>query len=63
MSKKILLPLCLAGFTQVLAQKDSLPQRTLDEVIVTANKIEQKQSSTGKVVTVITHEQLSRSAG
>lgn len=58
-----MLPLCLIGGTHLLAQQDSLPQHNLDEVIVTANKFEQKQSSTGKVVTVISHEQLSRSAG
>ncbi len=37
--------------------------KTLDEVIVTANKFEQKQSQTGKVVTVITREQLEKSSG
>lgn len=40
------------------AQTDSSQQATLQEVIVTANKIPQKQSQTGKVVTVITKEQL-----
>jgi vitamin B12 transporter len=45
-----------------LLSQDST-SRTLDEVILTANKFEQKQSTTGKVVTVIGKEQLSRSAG
>ena len=36
---------------------------TLDEVIVTANKFEQKQSQTGKVITVITKAQLQKNAG
>lgn len=36
---------------------------TLDQVILTANKFEQKQSQTGKVVTVITKEQLQKSSG
>lgn len=35
----------------------------LNEVIVTANKIEQKQNTTGKVITVITKEELEKSAG
>ncbi len=37
--------------------------KTLDEVIVTANKAVQKQSTTGKVVTVITKEQINKSSG
>lgn len=39
------------------AQQDST-SKTLDEVIVTANKFEQKQHETGKIVTVITREDL-----
>ncbi|MEP7232100.1 MAG: TonB-dependent receptor [Ginsengibacter sp.] len=45
----------------VQEQKDTT--KTLDEVIVTANKFPQKQSETGKVVTIITQEQLQRSFG
>ncbi|MEJ7672681.1 MAG: TonB-dependent receptor plug domain-containing protein [Chitinophagaceae bacterium] len=37
--------------------------KTLDPVIITANKIAQKQSSTGKVITVITKEQIEKSSG
>lgn len=37
--------------------------KTLDEVIVTANKFPQKQSETGKVVTIITQDQLQKSFG
>ncbi len=37
--------------------------KTLDEVIITANKFPQKQSETGKVVTVITKEQIDKSSG
>ena len=36
---------------------------TLDEVIVTANKTEQKQSTTGKVITIIDQACLKRNAG
>jgi vitamin B12 transporter len=48
-----------------LLQKDSVQKTasTLDDVIVTANKIEQKQNTTGKVVTVITSAQLNAHAG
>ncbi|NCI45417.1 TonB-dependent receptor plug domain-containing protein [Sediminibacterium soli] len=45
------------------AQTDSVRTRLLDEVVVTANKTEQKQSTTGKVVTVITKQQIEKSAG
>lgn len=48
--------------SQLQAQQDStaIP---LDEVILTANKYPQKQSETGKVVTVIDRQQLEKSAG
>ena len=45
------------------SQKDSLNTNTLEEVIVTANKVEQKQNSTGKVVTVINAANLQANAG
>lgn len=45
------------------AQQDSTKTKELDAVTVTASKIEQKQSATGKVVTVITKEQLEKSSG
>lgn len=45
---------------QLRAQTDS-SGKILDEAIVTANKFEQKQSQTGKVVTVINKEQIERS--
>jgi len=46
--------------TTLLAQKDTV---ILDEVVVTANKLEQKQSTTGKVITVITKAQIEKSGG
>ncbi len=46
--------------SRVLAQADSI--RNLADVVVTANKFPQKQSETGKVLTVITHEQLLQSS-
>lgn len=45
----------------VAQTKDTTNQ--LEQVIVTANKIEQKQNSTGKVITVITKEELEKSVG
>lgn len=48
--------------SQLLAQQDTTA-RVLDEAIVTANKFEQKQSQTGKVVTVITKDILEKSSG
>ena len=63
MSKKTMLLLTLLAGTELLAQKDSSGTRVLDEVVVTANKQEQKQSTTGKVISVISREQLERSSG
>ena len=67
--------MCLITTTLLFGQKeksatlkDSVQKRTdstisLEEVIVTANKVEQKQSSTGKVVTVINAATLQANAG
>ncbi len=51
----------LAASLPAIAQQDTT--KNLDPVTVTANKIEQKQSTTGKVVTVISKEQLEKSSG
>lgn len=72
MSKKLIsLSVCLIATTLLFGQKDNLSKNSitdktatsLDDVIVTANKIEQKQNTTGKVVTVISAEQLRAHAG
>lgn len=60
MSKTITLLACMLTGQFLFAQKDTV---VLDEVVVTANKFEQKQSSTGKVITVITKEQIEKSGG
>ena len=63
MSKKLtLLSTALLVATALLAQQDT-STHSLDEVVVTANKIAQKQSTTGKVVTVISKEQIEKSGG
>ena len=46
----------------LFAQQDPA-YKTLDQVIITANKLPQKQSTTGKVITVIGKEQLEKSSG
>ena len=46
--------------TQLRAQQDTT---SLGEVVVTTNKYPKKQSETGKVVTIITREQLEKSGG
>ncbi len=46
---------------QLTAQVDS--SKTLNEAFVTANRFEQKQDQTGKLVTVINKEQIERSNG
>ena len=76
MSKKLItLSVGLIASTLLFGQKDTLSKNatakkvvektssTLDDVIVTANKIEQKQNTTGKVVTIITSAQLNARAG
>ncbi len=63
MSKKLtLLSTALLVATAILAQQDT-SYHSLDEVVVTANKVAQKQSSTGKVVTVISKEEIEKSTG
>lgn len=48
-------------FSSPIFAQDS--SRVLDPLVVTANKTEQKQSTTGKVITVISKEQIGKSAG
>lgn len=62
MKKKIFIVAAVIISGQLTAQQDSTG-KLLDEVIMTANKLPQKQSTTGKVVTVITREQIERSSG
>ena len=61
--KKTFFVLAAAMVSSQLSAQDSAQSRQLDEVVVTANKYPQKQSSTGKVLTVITREQLLRNSG
>ena len=67
MSKKIFsLSWLLASGIALHAQSqwaDTTKTATLDEVVVTANKFPQKQSTTGKVITVINREQIEKSSG
>ncbi len=63
MSQKLMLLSLLMAGSNVFAQKDTSQTKILDEVVVTANKLEQKQSTTGKVITVITKAQIEKSNG
>ncbi len=70
MSKKIItLSVCLIATTTLVfgQQKDSLQKNNnatqLEDVIVTANKIEQKQNGTSKVMTIITAAQIQQNVG
>ncbi len=60
MKGKILMVAAVCFSSQLYAQKDST---RLDEVIVTATRQPVKQSQTGKVVTVISKDQIEKSAG
>lgn len=68
MSKKhwALLMLSVAGsstvFAQTIGDSDSTAKQ-LNEVVVTATKYPLKQSQTGKVVIVISHDEIARSTG
>ena len=62
MKKKIFIAAAVIFSSYAQAQKDTTV-KTLDEVIVTANKFPQKQSETGKVVNIITQDQLQKSFG
>jgi vitamin B12 transporter len=62
MNRKFFSIALMAVSVTALAQ-DSTKTKELDAVTVTTSKIEQKQSATGKVVTVITKEQLEKSSG
>lgn len=69
MSKKMFtLSVCLIATTLVFGQqKDSIQKNNnstqLEDVIVTANKIEQKQNGTSKVMTIISAAQIQQNAG
>jgi vitamin B12 transporter len=71
MKKKIFIVAAIFFSSQLFAQKDSVvineefPTTSIEllRVIVTANKYPQKQSQTGKVVTVISEEIIERSKG
>lgn len=62
MKKNVFLLAAIAAAQGVYAQKDST-QNILDEVVVTATKSPKKLSETGKVLTVITKEQIEKSDG
>ena len=60
--KFILLTTAFTAVTYLLQAQDSAYNQ-LNEVIVTANRYEQKQNTTGKVVTVINKDMIEKSAG
>ncbi len=62
MKKRIFIAAAVIFSSQVQAQKDTA-NKTLDEIIITATKFPIKQSETGKVVNVITQDQLQKSFG
>lgn len=62
MKKRFFVVAAIMISSQLHAQQDTTG-KVLDEAVVTANKFEQKQSQTGKVVTVISKEQLEKSTG
>lgn len=63
MKRGFLLVAAVFSSSYLQAQQDSSSSTLLDQVIVTANKLPQKQNSTGKIITVISKEQLEKSNG
>jgi vitamin B12 transporter len=62
MIKRLLALPALFAVIQTNAQ-DSIKTKQLDDVVVTATKYPVKLSETGKVVTIVSHEQIERSGG
>jgi len=62
MKKKIFVVAAMMISSRLLAQDDTTG-KSMDEVVMTANKYPNKTSLTGKVLTVITRQQLERSGG
>ena len=60
MKKKIFVVAALLIGSHLLAQEDTI-SKTMDEVVITANKFPQKESGTGKLVSLITKEQIEKS--
>ncbi|HEX4877554.1 MAG TPA: TonB-dependent receptor [Chitinophagaceae bacterium] len=60
MKRKFFVLAAVLFSTQLQAQSDTT---LLEEAVVTANKYERKQSETGKVVTVITRQELDKNSG
>ena len=63
MSKKIVTLIAIAASMNATAQKDTSRATNLDEVVITATKFPIKTSATGKVITVITQQQLEQGGG
>lgn len=63
MKKFFITTIVLALIQFAKAQTDSAKENVLDEVVVTATKSPKKLSETGKVITVITKEQIEHSGG
>ncbi len=68
MRKNAIIVAAIIGSSTAQAQLDSQAgmqdtAKSLHEVVVTANKFSQKQSTTGKVITVISKEQIEKSSG
>jgi vitamin B12 transporter len=65
MKKRIVIVAAGLGFAQLAASNLAFAQDTLsiNEVVVSATKLDQKQSQTGKVVSVITRDVIEKSRG
>lgn len=62
MKKKIFIVTAVLFSSYTQAQQDSVA-KSLDEIVVTANRLQQKQSQTGKLITVLNRDVLDKSSG
>jgi vitamin B12 transporter len=61
--RKIFVVAAIIFSSHSFAQSVDDSSQTMDPVIITANKLPQKQSTTGKMITVISKEQIEKNAG
>lgn len=62
-SKHFLLAALLFSSSRIFAQQDSVKATSLNEIVVTATRFPKKVSETGKVISIITNQDIERSSG
>ena len=63
MNKRLFMLVTAIYFCQYIQAQTDSASKSLDEIIVTANRFPQKQNTTGKVVTIIPHAVIEKNSG